>query len=130
VGAASEVLGLPVESILQVFGEHWVLKTASKNYGAMLRAGGATLKEFLVNLPNFHTRVAMLYPNLVPPSFVCADVTESGLTLHYHTHRLGLTHFVIGILTGLGKLYECPCVTQVVASRSDGASHDVFAVRW
>jgi hypothetical protein len=54
VGAASEVMGTP----------HWVLKTAAKSYGPMMKSGGSTLKEFLGNLPNFHTRVAMIYPNL------------------------------------------------------------------
>jgi F420-0:gamma-glutamyl ligase-like protein len=64
VGAASEVLGMAADDILVAFGEHWVLKTAAQSYGPMMKAGGKSLKEFLVNLPNFHTRVAMIYPNL------------------------------------------------------------------
>ncbi len=31
VGAAAEVLGEPVETCLQLFGEYWVLETASKS---------------------------------------------------------------------------------------------------
>lgn len=130
VGAASEVLGAPAEDILVAFGEHWVLKTAAKSYGPMMKSGGATLKEFLVNLPNFHTRVAMIYPNLEPPRFQCTDVTDEGLHLHYHSHRPGLTSFVTGLLQGLGKLYETPCTSTVVERKDQGADHDVFAVRW
>lgn len=83
MGAAVEVLGLPSEQILIAFGEHWVLKTAATIYGPMMRSGGKTLQEFLVNLPNFHTRVAMIYPKLEPPRFECTDMTDVGLHLHY-----------------------------------------------
>ncbi len=130
VGAASEVLGLPAEEILVAFGEHWVLETASKSYGPMMKSGGSSLKEFLVNLPNFHTRVAMIYPNLAPPRFQCTDVTEDGLLLHYHSHRSGLTAFVTGLLQGLGKLYQTPCSSTLLARKDQGADHDIFAVTW
>ncbi|MFT6891664.1 MAG: hypothetical protein ACJASY_003723, partial [Halioglobus sp.] len=32
-GAASDVLGAPVEDCLEMFGEYWVLETATKSYG-------------------------------------------------------------------------------------------------
>ncbi|MBM3847543.1 MAG: heme NO-binding protein [Verrucomicrobia bacterium] len=130
VGAAVEVLGIPAEQILIAFGEHWVLQTAAKSYGPMMKAGGDTLRDFLVNLPNFHSRVAMIYPHLQPPRFECTDVTEDGLHLHYHTHRPGLTAFVTGLLQGLGKYYHTPCTSEVIARKEEGAAHDVFAVRW
>jgi hypothetical protein len=130
VGAASEVLGLPAEQILIAFGEHWVLKTAAHSYGPMMKAGGNSLKEFLVNLPNFHTRVAMIYPKLEPPRFRCSDVTDHGLQLHYFTHRAGLTSFVTGLLQGLGKLYNISCTSTILMRKDEGADHDVFDVKW
>lgn len=130
VGAASEVLGLPAEEILIGFGEHWVLKTASESYGPMMKAGGKTLKEFLVNLPNFHTRVAMIYPKLQPPRFECSEITDDSLKLHYFTHRAGLTHFVVGLVQGLGKLYQTPAICTIVEQKAAGADHDVFNVHW
>ena len=130
VGAASEVLGLPADQILVAFGEHWVLKTAAESYGPMMKSGGATLKDFLVNLPNFHTRVKMIYPNLQPPRFETSDVTDSSLKLHYFTHRPGLSSFVIGLIQGLGKLYESPATATQVASKDAGDDHDAFAVAW
>lgn len=130
VGAAVEVLGVPADQILIAFGEHWVLETAAKSYGPMMKAGGASLKEFLVNLPAFHTRVAMIYPHLQPPRFECSDVTDDSLHLHYHTHRPGLTAFVSGLLQGLGKYYDTPCTSEILARKDEGADHDVFAVRW
>ena len=130
VGAASEVLATPARDILIAFGEHWVLKTASHGYGAMMRSGGQSLKEFLINLPNFHTRVQMIYPNLQPPRFECTDIAEDTLRLHYHTHRPGLADFVVGLVQGLGKLYQTPATATLVESKADGADHDVFEVRW
>lgn len=130
VSAASEVLGASASSILIAFGEHWVLQTAAKSYGAMMKAGGASLKEFLVNLPNFHTRVQMIYPKLQPPRFECSDVGESSMTLHYFTHRSGLTDFLVGLVQGLGKLYSTPATATVTAAKSAGADHDVFEVTW
>ena len=130
VGAATEVLGLPAEQILIAFGEHWVLKTANESYGPMMKSGGKTLREFLVNLPNFHTRVAMIYPNLQPPRFACSDLTDDSLKLHYYTHRPGLTSFVVGLVQGLGKLYNTPATCVVVETKESGGDHDVFDVTW
>jgi len=59
VAAASEVSKAPADEILVAFGEHWIRRTASEGYGELMHAGGINLKDFLVNLPNFHPRVAM-----------------------------------------------------------------------
>jgi len=130
VGAASEVLNLPAERVLEAFGEHWVLHTARDGYGGLLQAAGTTLPEFLRNLPNFHSRVAMIFPKLQPPRFECTDVTADSLRLHYVTHRDGLTPFVVGLLQGLGKMYSTPVTVRLAESRAAGADHDVFDVRW
>lgn len=130
VGAASEVLGLTPDQVLVAFGEHWVLKTASESYGPMMKAGGKTLREFLVNLPNFHTRVEMIYPNLKPPRFSCSEITDDGLQLHYFTHRPGLTSFVIGLVQGLGTLYGTPAGCTLLESKSANGECDIFQVTW
>lgn len=130
VDAAARVLELPAEQVLHAFGEYWILETARVGYGAMMRAGGKSLREFLVNLPNFHTRVSMIFPHLQPPRFACSEVSEHSLKLHYHTHRAGLLPFVLGLLSGLGKMYRTPVEVAAVASRADGSDHDVLLVRW
>jgi hypothetical protein len=130
VGAASEVLELPMRDILVAFGEHWVLHTARQGYGNMLEANGSTLQEFLINLPSFHTRVAMIFPNLQPPHFKCSDITGNSLMLHYQSHRPGLTDFVIGLLQGLGKMFHTEVEIEHCQRKSEGADHDIFLVRW
>lgn len=128
VVATADELGTTPEEILERFGEHWVLVTA-KDYGALLDATGRNLGEFLVNLPNLHTRVAMSYPHLDPPRFRCTEVTPTSLCLHYGSSRKGLAPFVRGLLRGLGKRFSTP--VDVDHRGEDPATGEhVFAVRW
>lgn len=130
VAAASDVLKLPTDKVLEAFGEHWVLHTARDGYGGLMDAAGKSLPEFLNNLPNFHSRVAMIFPKLEPPRFECTDVAATSLKLHYRTHREGLAPFVVGLMQGLGKMFSTPVTVRLVQSRDDGADHDVFDVSW
>jgi hypothetical protein len=130
VGAASAVTGTPVGQILHAFGEHWVLNTARKGYGPMMAAGGRTLRDFLVNLPHFHDRVALLYSKLAPPRFEVTDSEERSLRLHYLSHRPGLTPFVQGLLSGLGQMFDTPVRVTLEAAKANGSDHDIFLVQW
>ncbi len=130
VGAASEVLKVPAEQILIGFGEHWVLHTAQEGYGGLMKAAGKTLPEFLKNLPNFHSRVAMIFPKLQPPRFECSDYTDRSLKLHYFSHRQGLQPFVVGLMQGLGKMFKTPVTVRLAEAKTNGADHDVFDVTW
>ena len=130
VGAAAEVLGLPPEEILMQFGEYWVVKTARDGYGSILQANGKSLPEFLINLPSLHNRVAMMFPHLEPPHFSVTELTSESLKLHYRSKRPGLTSFVIGLLRGLGKMFETEVETVLLCSKDAGGDHDIFAVSW
>jgi hypothetical protein len=130
VGAATAVLDIPAQMLLIDLGEHWVLKTGAGYYGALLRSGGDTLREFLINLPQFHTRVQLIYPKLQPPTFSCSHIGEMSLQLHYFTHRPGLTDFVVGLIRGLGKLYSTPATAVLLESKAAGADHDIFEISW
>ena len=95
-----------------------------------MRAAGKSLREFLANLPNFHTRVSMIFPKLQPPRFRVAEVTANSLQLHYLTQRPGLTPFVVGLLRGLGQMFQTPVSVRVLEAKAHGADHDVFLVGW
>jgi len=130
VDAASEVLGVPREEVLQSFGEHWVLFTAKKGYGEILSTGGNTLPDFLQNLDMLHTRVSIIMPHLKPPSFSCDEITENSLHLHYYSHRLGLAPFVAGLVNGLAKMFGTEAEVTLLEGRDTGANHDVFRISW
>lgn len=130
ISAACDILECPVDAFMVRFGEHWILETGAACYGPLLKSGGATLREFLLNLPHFHTRVVLLYPRLQPPEFACTDVTENSLRLHYFTARPGLTNFMVGLLRGLSQHYETPISIVLSAAKAEGADHDIFDVAW
>lgn len=130
VGAASEVLGVPPGQILLDFGRHWILRTAKEGYGDLLASAGSDLGAFLRNLPNFHTRVKLIYPHLRPPEFHCDDIRPQSLRLHYSSHRGGLAMFVHGLLLGLGEHFGVQVEVTQVASKESGADHDIFFVSW
>ena len=129
-GAVAEVMGLPVGSVLEAFGEWWVLKTSKEKYGGLMEAGGENLLQFLQNLPAFHNRVMLIYPKLTPPEFRISDATERSILVHYFSRREGLQEFVRGLLLGLGKLYVTPVAVEMIGSRLAGADHETFQVSW
>ena len=130
VAAASKVLDTPAEDILASFGEYWILYTGQEGYGDIIKMSGDTLPEFLSNLDNMHMRVALQYPELRPPSFRTTEVTDEGLTLHYHSHREGLAPLVHGLLRGLGKMFDVSLNIKQTASKMDGADHDTFVLKY
>lgn len=131
VDAASEVLGLPPEKVLEAFGEYWILYTAKEGYGDLLRMSGDSLVAFLQNMDGMHARVGMAMPELRPPSFACTDVTAAGLRLHYRSERPGLAPMVVGLLRGLGTTFGTPVeVVHDVARGGDGRDHDEFVIRF
>jgi hypothetical protein len=128
--AAGKVLDISVGQVLEVFGEFWIIKTCKEKYGGLLEAGGATLKEFLINLPIFHNRVMLVYPRLTPPEFKVSNLTDSSIDIHYLSKRPGLQEFVRGLLSGLGKLHSTPIDITLLQSRNDGNTHEIFRVHW
>jgi len=128
--AVSEVNQLPISEVFRVFGEWWVLKTGQEKYGYLMEAGGDSLKDFLLNLPDFHNRIMLLYPKLTPPEFKVTNVAENSLHLHYYSKRIGLQEFVHGLITGLGKMYKVSVNVTMIASREENNDHEIFKISW
>jgi hypothetical protein len=129
-GAVAEEMNLTVGQVLNAFGEWWIIRTGKEKYGGLMEAGGDNLREFLINLPIFHNRVMLIYPKLTPPEFKVSDVAERSIHVHYHSARQGLQEFVRGLLSGLGKMYQTPVTLELMQTRDEGASHEVFKVSW
>jgi hypothetical protein len=130
VGAATEELGLPAETILESFGGYWVQYTAVEGYGEILKSAGNTLPEFLANLDQMHARVKLAFPELKPPRFKISDANDEGLILHYFSHRPGLAPLVTGLIKGLAIRFELN--VNVVPFR-DGRGedeHDAFKITY
>ena len=128
VRGASSVLGISESEVLQAFGKHWILYTGRRGYGPMFDTMGATLPEFLGNLDAMHARLSLSIPGLRPPSFVCEPCNDQQLRLEYWSHRPGLAPMVLGLLTGLGELFELTLSVSHSVKQSDGADHDEFLI--
>jgi hypothetical protein len=128
--AVSEEMNMTVSDVLIAFGEWWVIKTTTEKYPGLMDSGGSSLQEFLVNLPNFHNRVMLIYPKLTPPEFKVSDITENGLNLHYFSKRQGLQEFVRGLIQGLGKMFNSPVSLELIQTRDEGSSHEIFKINW
>lgn len=126
----SEDLGVSVDEVLKLFGEWWILHTAKNHYGYFLESGGENFKTFMLNLPVFHNRVMMMYPNLTPPEFKISSVKEHSLHLHYFSKRKGLTAFVYGLMTGLGRLFGTSVTTEHLESIPGKGTHEIIHVIW
>lgn len=129
-GAASEVLGITVGQVLNAFGEWWILKTGKEKYGGLMEAGGSNLREFLINLPMFHNRIMLMYPKLMPPEFKVSNATDNSIHVHYHSKREGLQEFVRGLLSGLAKMYSVETSIELLQTRDEGSTHEIFKVSW
>jgi len=126
----SKELNTPVDEILFSFGEYWILQTGIKKYDFLLKAGGATMKEFIINLPEFHNRIALMYPKLQPPEFRVTDVQDDNLLLHYYSDRPGLQVFVKGLLSGIAKMYYQDAEVSVKQSKDENSDHDIFHIKF
>ena len=128
--AVSLEMNINIKDVLIAFGEWWVVKTTKDKYGTLMESGGATLKEFLINLPNFHNRVMLIYPKLTPPEFKVSNLSDSSLHLHYISSREGLQEFVRGLIQGLGILFNTPVTIDLIETRDNGSSNEIFKISW
>jgi len=128
--AASEQLNMSLSDVLIAFGEYWIAKTGMQHYGELMKAGGQDLKEFLINLPGFHSRIMLIYPKLQPPEFKITDVQSLSLHLHYYSDRPGLKYFVYGLINGLAKMFNTPVTIEIISDRDLGHHHEIYKVNW
>ena len=124
VGAASSVLGMSPELILETFGRYWVQYVGSQAYGELMDAAGTSLGEFLENLDHMHSRVMISYPSLRPPSFRVQSNSEHEIILHYISERPGLCPLVVGLLYGLADRFE----TRIEVDSLDGTEEGVTGI--
>lgn len=128
--AISVEMDMTLSAVFIAFGEWWVLKTTTEKYAGLMEAGGDNLRDFLVNLPLFHNRVMLIYPKLTPPEFKVSGITERSINLHYLSKREGLQDFVRGLIQGLGIMYNTPVTINLVQTRDEGSTHEIFNVIW
>ncbi len=129
VGAASEVLNLSPDEVMKAFGEYWVLFTGQAGYGHLFQIAGHSLRDFLFNLDNLHSRIGQNFSQLRPPSFICEDLDAHTVRMHYYSERAGLCPMVIGLLNGLGKRFKTDVHIDHPLCIREKADHCEFLVK-
>ena len=96
-----------------------------------MAAGGNSFREFLFNLPKFHNRIYLSYPDLVAPEFKISDYGDS-IAVEYHSEREGLTHLMEGMLLGIIKMFnEQHALVNLEYTKSNSTfDHDLFLITW
>ncbi|ESO98999.1 hypothetical protein LOTGIDRAFT_142368, partial [Lottia gigantea] len=103
VGAASECLDLPVNTVLEVFGDYFIMHVLRHGYDTMLRTLGNNMWNFIQNLDSLHSLLALSYKEIRPPSFRCESGEDGDLLLHYYSVRSGLAPLVLGTIRAVGR---------------------------
>lgn len=130
VTAASEILDIPVNALLEAFGEYWILYTAERGYGEMLSLAGDSFPSFLKNLNMLHGRVTSLMPELAPPQFECRNESENSIELIYRSHRTGMIPMLYGLIKGLAKRFEKEVKIQEIESSQEDKTTVIFYLEW
>jgi hypothetical protein len=127
--AVAQEMQLPIDEVLVNFGES-VIKTTNEKMSGFMDSRGNNLKEYLINLPNFHNRMMLIYPNLTPPEFQVTHIEENSINLHYISKTKGIRSFVKGYLRGLVHFFDEKVTIEPLQSATDGAYQQVFKISW
>ncbi|XP_053945102.1 guanylate cyclase soluble subunit beta-1 isoform X2 [Anastrepha ludens] len=119
IGAAVEILNIPADVILELFGKTFFEFCQDSGYDKILQVLGATPRDFLQNLDALHDHLGTLYPGMRAPSFRCTE-KDGSLLLHYYSERPGLEHIVIGIVKAVAsKLHGVEVEIEIVKRKGD-----------
>ncbi len=129
VGAASKVLETPADQLLQAFGTYWTKYVGREGYGPLMAIEDKELGQFLSELNEMHTRIAMSMPALTPPTFAVTEPEPGTYDLSYESTRDGLAPMVIGLVQGIFELKELEGSIDWVEKKDEGHPRDVFRIR-
>lgn len=126
--AVAEHMNMPIADVLHAFGVYWIEFAGKGPWGKLMKASGSNTYELLGALDAMHTRIAVSFPALEPPSFR-VEPRDGGLLLEYRSHRPGLAPFVLGLVQGVGNMYGEHVDIKQIAAKDAGAPCDAFMVR-
>ncbi|XP_064636807.1 guanylate cyclase soluble subunit beta-1-like isoform X2 [Lineus longissimus] len=131
VGAASNVLEVSAEKVLELFGAFFFEYCKESGYDKILQILGSTMHEFLQNLDALHDHLQTIYPGMRAPSFRCTEGTEVGSTiLHYYSERPGLESIVIGLVKTIAvHLHKTEVDVSILRGKETGHDHVEFLIK-
>jgi len=120
--------GLDADTILEMFGEQFLLWCQESGYAKTLQLLGRSLKDFLTNLDALHDHLTVVYKEMRAPSFRCSE-EDGNLLLHYYSHRK-LDSIVIGVVKNVGReLYGLEVDVSYMIRKGPNHDHSVFCIK-
>lgn len=121
---ASEMTELPLETVLELFGE-FILKNFSRDFPRFFEKG-MTAKQFLQSIHCvIHVEVKKLHPDANTPDFFYEEEGQEDLTMRYHSHRK-LCQLLRGLIKGVSKHFQEKIEVVETSCMHKGSDHCVF----
>ncbi len=105
IKAASQVSGLPVETVQVEYGKFMVPHTLKKYYATYFQLAGSSPREFLLNMDRVHEQATRSITGAAPPKFDYEELPDGRLLMHYHSKR-GLCPVLRGLILGVGLYFN------------------------
>jgi len=125
--AASEVSGLPLETVLVEFGKFWITNTGAESYPTFFKLAGRAAREFLMNMDKVHKQVTKNVLNAKPPSFEYEELPDGRLLMHYRSERK-LCAVLRGLILGVGIYFDEELQVKETACMNNGESQCTMEV--
>lgn len=101
--AVSDVTKLPLEGIMEAFGDYWSTVYAPRVYAAYY-VGAKNSRDLLLRLDSIHTQMTKSMTSARPPHFLYEWHGDKHLIMHYGSTR-GMVALMPGLIRGVGKYY-------------------------
>jgi hypothetical protein len=101
--AVSTAVDLPVDGVMEAFGEYWSTVYAPRVYAAYY-VGPKNARDLLLRLDDIHTAMTRSIKSARPPRFRYEWHGDKHLIMHYESKR-GLVALMAGLVRGVGKYY-------------------------
>jgi guanylate cyclase soluble subunit beta len=134
VVAASEVLNISVDDVLEAFGVYFMEFTRAEGFEKLLNCQGSTLRTWLSNINALHDHLESAFPRgMIKPVFWCEDDedVEGSIILHYYSKRGNLlVPIVIGLVKEVARFHFDVAINMVLLQKQDieGAAFTSFRI--
>lgn len=118
-------MGKPSTEVIQFFGV-FLFKKLVESYPQPL--DNVSLREFLLKIDSVvHIEVKKLYPHAHVPQFVCEEVGNNIIVMHYHSKKklFALAH---GLILGAAQYFQTTVAVKMLVQ--EGGEQCTFAIKF
>lgn len=126
--AIAKVTGISTQEALYKTG-YQIAGTTSQKYPDVMLSRGDTIQEYFLNLPAFHNRISLIYPELTAPEFRITEAHDRTMVMEYLYKRKEFWPYVHGYLTGIGQYFDPNAQVTPLPEKTTG-SHMVYKISW